>query len=210
MHRPTLFSTLALAAMLLPGCGGDGGSSTPQAPSSPAATPTPAPTPTPNPFAAACGQPLPRLEDAYGYKIKVQSEPSPNRKWLTASPLVHGEEYCAAAGLGGRYCATRNELDSSRPACDHFMSGLSDEGRPGPNWYHEVDGVRHKCGTTTTTGASSFCATRDESQYNLNIYGPGKYVACAPATGTCGVCVILTSDWGVVHRSPAGLCKSGD
>jgi len=197
----SLFLAVALAA-----CGG-GGSDTPSTPSTPA--PTPTPTPTPNPYLVACGLPVPPIEKSYGFKVKVQSEPTPNRKWLTASPQIRDLAYCQSAGLPGEICAPRFEDDPTRIACDHYLAGISDSGRPGPNWFEEVNGQMLKCGTTTVTGQSPNCAVRDESQYNLNIYAPGKYVACGGrgSTGSCGPCTILDSDWGVVHRSPAGLCK---
>src|SRR5262245_25102244 len=69
-------------------CGG--GSSPTAAPSStpPPATPAPSPTPTPNPFAAACGTPLPPFEFSYGFGIKVQLEPTRNKKILNTNPEI--------------------------------------------------------------------------------------------------------------------------
>jgi hypothetical protein len=202
---------LALALLpLLAACGGGGGGNSPAAPVA-TPLPTPQPTPTPNPFAAACGQPLPAIDDTYGFKVKVQSEPSPNRKWLTASPLIRNEAYCTATGQPGNTCATRFEDMAERAPCDHYVAGISDDGRPGPNWYEEVGGQRLKCGTSTSTGQSANCDVREESQYNLNIRAAGKYLACGGrgSNGSCGVCIIEESDWGYVHRSPAGLCKVG-
>jgi hypothetical protein len=202
----SLLTSLALVVALT-GCGG--GSSAPNTPSTPAPTPTPQPTPTPNPYAAACGVPLPPLDKSYGYKVKVQSEPSPNRKWLTASPLVKDTAYCLSVGQPGESCSPRFEDDPQRAACDHYLFGMSDDNRPGPNWFEEIDGVKYKCGSETRAGESNNCSVRGESQYNLDVFGPGKYLACGGrgSAGTCGVCIIRESDWGYVHNSPAGICK---
>lgn len=201
-----LFLAAGLAAAIA-ACSGGGGTDTPSTPSTPA--PTPTPTPTPNPYIAACGLPLPPIDKSYGFKVKVQSEPTPNRKWLTASPQIRDLAYCQSAGLPGEICAPRFEDDPTRVACDHYLAGISDSGRPGPNWFEERDGRMLKCGTSAQPGESLNCDVRDESQYNLNVRAPGKYVACGGrgSTGSCGPCRILEEDWGVIHRNPAGLCK---
>src|SRR6185295_20311428 len=86
-----------------------GGGASPAPPTSPA-TPTPAPTATPNPFAAACGTPLPAFEDSYGMGIKVQLEPTRNKKILNVSPQVRNASYCAAIGISNTViCNTRRE-----------------------------------------------------------------------------------------------------
>ena len=82
--------------------------------------------------------PLPALADIYGYGVKVQLEPTRNKKILNASPLVRNADYCQAIGQPGAFCRTRHELDPQRVPCDHYISGMSDENRPGPTWYEEV------------------------------------------------------------------------
>jgi hypothetical protein len=197
LSRPLAFALVAAIAA----CGG--GSTVPTAPGP---TPTPAPMPTVNPYAAACGSPLPSFADSYGYGVKVQLEPTPGKKILNASPIVKNPDYCAAAGFGIRtICNTRSEDDPTRVACDNYMSGISDEGRPGPNWFQDVDnqGTLVKCGDPRTN-----CELKPENQYLLDVYGPGSYVACGGkgSPGTCGVCVLAPSSWGIIHRTPAGLC----
>ena len=156
-----------------------GGGSTPTAPATPPPTAAPAPTPSVNPFAAACGVPLPAFADSYGFGVKVQLEPS---------------------------IASREDFDSpQRVACDNYLSGMSDQGMPGPNWFQDVDdrGTLVKCGAPNTT-----CELKPENAYLLDVYAPGSYVACGGkgSPGTCGVCVLAPSTWGVIHRNPSGLC----
>lgn len=198
------FVAFALVAGLA-GCGGN--SSAPTAPN-PTPTPVPAPTPTPNPYAAACGVPLPALADMYGYGIKVQLEPTRNKKILNASPLVRNADYCQAIGQPGAFCRTRHELDPQRAPCDHYISGMSDEDRPGPTWYEEVDGKLVRCGGLSLRGDAPNCTLKPENQYLLDVRAPGKYVACAGkgSNGSCGVCILAPDSFGVIHRTPAGLC----
>jgi hypothetical protein len=184
-----------------------GGSST--APTSPVSTPAPTPVPTAsaNPFAAACGPPLPSFADSYGFGIKVQLEPTPGKKILNASPIIKNPDYCTAAGIpGNTICNTRREDLPERVPCDNYMSGISDEGRPGPNWFQDIDnkGTLVKCGQPNTN-----CELKPENQYLLDVFAPGIYVACGGkgSPGTCGVCVLEPSTWGVIHNSPSGLCK---
>ena len=183
-----------------------GGGSTPTAPATPPPTAAPAPTPSVNPFAAACGVPLPAFADSYGFGVKVQLEPTPGKKVLNASPLVKNADYCSAAGFGSRaICNTRSEDSPQRVACDNYLSGMSDQGMPGPNWFQDVDdrGTLVKCGAPNTT-----CELKPENAYLLDVYAPGSYVACGGkgSPGTCGVCVLAPSTWGVIHRNPSGLC----
>jgi len=193
------------ALVLILGIAACGGGSTPTAPvASP--PPTPAPTPSVNQYALACGSPLPAFADSYGFGVKVQLEPTPGKKILNASPLVKNPTYCAAAGFGNRtICNTRPEDHPQRVSCDYYLSGISDEGNPGPNWLQDVDdhGTLVKCGKSGTT-----CVLKPENQFLLDIYGPGSYVACGGkgSPGTCGVCVLKASDWGFIHKNPSGLC----
>jgi hypothetical protein len=190
-------------------CGG-GGSGTPNTPSSPVVVtpPTPAPTPTPNAFAQACGSPLPALSDAYGYGVKVQLEPTKGKKILNASPLVKNNAYCQQAlGINAQFCNTRIEDSAQRSACDHYMSGISETGRPGPNWYQDVNGRLLRCGGLGVRDEAPTCSLKPENQYLLDITGGGTYVACSAATGSCGGCAIDDDTFGVIHNSPAGLCR---
>jgi hypothetical protein len=186
-------------------CGG--GSAAPPSGPSPPPTPAPSPSPSVNPFAAACGTPLPAFEDSYGFGIKVQLEPSKNKKILNASPAVRNMAYCEAAGFPNTLiCNTRKEDDPERVPCDHYLSGMSDQGVPGPNWFQDFGNFPNeqfvKCGEPGTT-----CSLKPENQYLLDIHDVGRYVACGGEGGadTCGDCVILT-----MEQSPGslgGLCK---
>jgi hypothetical protein len=203
------FSLLAAAASViaLAACGGGGSNPAPTGPG-PAATPTPVPAPTPsvNPYAAACGVPLPSFDDSYGFGVKVQLEPTPGKKILNASPIIKNAAYCAAAGIpNSTICNTRREDNPQRVPCDHYLSGMSDEGVPGPNWFQDVNdnGTLVKCGAPDT-----HCVLKPENQYLLDVYAPGTYVACGGkgSPGTCGGCVLKDKDWGIIHNNPSGLC----
>ena len=203
----TISASFLLLATLACG-GGEQNPTTPQG--TPTPTPTPQPTPTPNPYAASCGSPLPPHDKAYGYHVKVHSEPSRNRKVLNASPLIRDDAYCTSIGVPGGTCQTRFEDDPRRAACDHYLSGMSEAGRPGPDWYEEANGQRHRCATPTRpNGESPNCSVREENQYLLNIHAAGKYIACqgAGTSRTCGVCIVRDSDWGLMRSNPAGVCK---
>jgi len=201
------FTALALIVGLA-ACGG--GRSAPTQPGpAPAPTPTPVPTPTPNPYATACGVPLPSFDDSYGFGVKVQLEPTVNKKVLNASPLVKNAAYCTAAGMPNRtICNTRKEDVPQRVPCDHYLSGISDTGQPGPNWFEDVDdnGQLVKCGE-----AGTHCKLKPENQYLLDVLAPGTYVACGGkgSPGTCGGCVLKDETWGVIHKNPSGLCAPG-
>jgi hypothetical protein len=185
MRRLSLFVLILAVA----GCGG--GSPSPVGPPNPTPAPTPAPTATPNPFAAACGTPLPPMEFAYGIGIKVQLEPSRAKKILNGSPAIRNRDYCEAAGFlpNTLICNTRKEDHPERVPCDHYLAGIADNGKPGPNWYQEIDGKLVKCDEPGTT-----CSLKPENQYLLDISAIGKYVACSGkgTTGTCGDCIIST------------------
>jgi hypothetical protein len=177
--------------------------------------PTTAPTPAPNQqYAAACGEPLPPLKDAYGFKVKVQLEPSKNKKILNASPQVANPDFCSEAGFGPiPFCNTRLETEPTRVPCDYYITGVSGiTGKPGPNWYEEVGGQLVRCGTGAP-GESEHCFLKPENQFLLDVYAGGIYKSCGSrgSTGTCGVCIIDDSAFEKVHHSPAGLCdNNGD
>jgi hypothetical protein len=180
-------------------------------PVTPATPPPPTPTPAPpvNPFAAACGTPLPSFNDSYGFGIKVQLEPTRSRKVLNASPQVRNSTYCAAAGIGGLTCNTRFEDNSERVPCDHFLSGISASGRPGPNWFQEINGQRLRCGGQGVPIEAPDCRLKESNQYLLDVTAPGKFVACGGtgSPGTCGNCVLNDDVFGTIHATPAGLCR---
>jgi hypothetical protein len=201
-----------LALVLFAGTAACGGGTTTPPSTMPPATPTPpaaTPTPAANPFAAACGSPLPSFADSYGFGVKVQLEPSRSRKVINASPQVRNATYCQQAGIGGITCNTRFEDNPERVPCDHFLSGISLSGRPGPNWFKEVNGTRLRCGGQGVAAETDSCNLKDSNQYLLDVMHPGKYVACGGtgSPGTCGHCILDDDDFGVIHNSPAGLCR---
>jgi hypothetical protein len=206
-RRAARFVT-AMTAVGALACGGNGSAPTP--PTS-LATPTPAPTATPNPFAAACGTPLPAFADSYGMGIKVQLEPTRNKKILNVSPQVRNADYCATAGIpNSTICNTRREDNPERVPCDHYLSGISETGRPGPNWFQEVSGRLLRCGGLGGVPEEApDCRLKPENQYLIDVTAGGQFVACG-GTGAplaCGGCLLDESTFGVIHRTPAGLCR---
>jgi hypothetical protein len=198
---------LVALAVSLGACGG--GSETPAAPPTPTTLPPPSsPPPSVNPYIAACGTPLPPFANSYGFGIKVQLEPSRVLKVLNASPLIRNAEYCEAAGLFGVICNTRLESLPERVPCDHYLSGISATGRPGPNWFQKVNGQLLRCGGQGQPAEAPSCNLKESNQYLLDVRAGGIYVACGGtgSPGTCGSCVLDESTFGTVHQSPAGLC----
>lgn len=204
---------LLLSVVLLAGCGGDdpGTPTNPNPSPNPAPTPTPSPTPTPNPYAAACGTPLPPFEHSYGIGIKVFNEPSINRKVLDSNPLIRNAEYCHSVGIPATICATRREDSPQRTACDHYLSGISFTGRPGPNWFQDVNGRLLRCGGVAGVPSEApDCRLHEGNQYFLHVTAPGQYVACGGqgAPQTCGGCYLEPNSFDRIHTpTPAGLCK---
>lgn len=196
---------------VLPACGGSDSPAPAGNPNQPAQpTPAPAPTPTPNAFAAACGSPLPSFTDSYGFGTKVQLEPTRNKKVLNTQPQVRNAQYCASVGIPGLICNTRREDDPARVPCDHYMSGISETGRPGPNWFQEVNGRLLKCGGVGGVPAEApDCQLKEENQYLLDVTAGGQFVACggAGSPGTCGGCLLDQSLFGRFNPTTAGLCQ---
>lgn len=203
------FLALALIAVL-PACGGSDSPVNPGSPGPPASpTPAPVPTPTPNPFAAACGSPLPAFADSYGFGTKVQLEPTRNKKILNTQPQIRNASYCTAVGIPGLICNTRREDDPTRVPCDHYMSGISFTGRPGPNWFQEVNGQLLKCGGVGgVPNEAPDCQLKEENQYLLDVTAGGQFVACGGtgSPGTCGGCLLDQALFGRFNPTTAGQC----
>jgi hypothetical protein len=216
VERHSGSSRLAAALIVVAGlaaCGGGNTNPTPQPSATPTPAPTPVPTPTPNPFQTACGLPLPNPQDLNGFKVKVQLEPNNNKKVLNASPLVANQQYCQSLGMTGDFCTTRNEEDPTRTSCDHYVSGTSSTGRPGPDWFQEVNGQDLPCGEGdvpgTKAGTAPQCTLLASNQYLVNVFATGRFKACG-GTGSnrsCGICVL--TKFGPPSGNPAGLCKQG-
>ena len=64
-----------------------------------------------------------------------------------------------------------------------------------------------RCGGLSLSGGAPNCTLKSENQYLLDVRAPGKYVACGGAgTKSCGACILADGTFGVIHRTPAGLC----
>jgi hypothetical protein len=208
------FPKTVLFALMLAGCSKTDAPTAPPEPTVAAAAPTTAPTATPNPYMAQCGNPLPNIQEMYGFGIKVQLEPSVRKKILNANPLVRNASYCASVGFGGNFCETRIETDAGRVPCDHYMTGTAETGGPGPNWYQKVNGQLLRCPGDNLTGDAPNCYLKSENQYLLDVYAPGYYVACGGkgSNGSCGECILLEEEYdpppsAIGTRRP-GLCKT--
>ena len=203
---------LVLAVLFLAACGGSDTSPTPPSSTPITAAPAPSPTPTPNPYAAACGNPLPSFADSYGFGTKVQLQPTRNRMVLNTQPQIRNAAYCASVGQPGLICNTRREDDPTRVACDHYMSGISFTGRPGPNWFQEVNGNLLRCGGVAgVPDEAPDCRLKEGpgSQYLLDVTAGGLFVACGGegAPQTCGGCTLDDSLFGTFQPTTAGLCR---
>src|SRR5688572_29242567 len=105
-------------------------------------------------FPGSPGQPQPAARaadaralshaDSYGYAVKVQTEPTRNKKMLNTQPQIRNAAYCASVGMPAQICNVRREDSPQRAACDHYLAGISFTGRPGPNWFQDVNGVLKK------------------------------------------------------------------
>jgi len=204
-------TALLLSTVLLAACGGSDSGPTPATPPSTAApAPSPSPTPAPNPFAAACGAPLPAFSASYGFGTKVQLQPTRNRMVLNTQPQIRDQAYCTAVGIPGLICNTRREEDPTRVPCDHYMSGMSFTGRPGPNWFQEVNGQLLRCGGVGGVPQDApDCRLKEENQYLLDVTAGGQFVACGGtgAPQTCGGCLLNQSLFGTFQPTTAGLCQ---
>jgi hypothetical protein len=183
---PAVFLTLALA-----GCGSS--SPTPSTPTGGTpATPTPAPTTTPTPVASANAcNPLPPKDKFYGFHVKVQVDQG-NKRILNASPLVADPAYCASIGIVAEFCETRYEDDPQRPACDDYISGVSNTGRPGPTWTMVAsNGSETPCRGVNEGGDADGCKNNPTNQYLAFVFGDGGQFKACGGTGTngsCGLC----------------------
>jgi hypothetical protein len=210
MHR---FLAVITAIVVLPACGGSDSPANPGNPvpsASPSAAPVPSPTPSTNPYAAACGAPLPAFVDSYGFGTKVQLEPTRNRKVLNTQPQIRNAQYCASVGIPATICNTRREDDPTRVPCDHYMSGISETGRPGPNWFQEVNGQLLRCGGVGGVPKEApDCELKPENQYLLDVTAGGLFVACGGtgAPQTCGGCTLDQSLFGRFNPTTAGQCR---
>lgn len=200
-----------LPIVLLAACGGSESGPTPATPPTTAApAPTPSPTATPNTFAASCGAPLPSFADSYGFGTKVQLQPTRNRMVLNTQPQIRNRTYCTSVGIPGEICNTRREEDPTRVPCDHYMSGISFTGRPGPNWFEEVNGQLLRCGGVGgVPNEAPHCALKPDNQYLLDVTAGGQFVACGGvgAPQTCGGCLLDDSLFGTFQPTTAGLCQ---
>jgi hypothetical protein len=142
--------------------------------------------------------------------IKVQLEPTLNRKVLNASPQIRNTQYCEAAGIPNTStCSTRREDNPQRVPCDHFVAGRAATGQPGPDWYQDVNGQLLRCGGVGGVPQEApDCRLKPENQYLLDVSAAGQYVACSGSGVTPRVCsgCLIAEPFNVIHRNPAGLC----
>lgn len=84
--------------------------------------------------------------------------------------------------------------------------------RPEPTFFLLVPllaaGLAWPFGTPPADEKPPNCTLKPENQYLLDVRAPEKYVACAGkgSNESCGVCILGKDSFGVIHKSPAGLC----
>ena len=173
MSRSTVSQVLLTLCLI--SCGG--GSST--APSA-ASTPTPAPIPTPAPTPVPenlqtdtyC---VPSPPPFFEFRVKVFSD----RGWkkiLDAKAFVGPDQaYCASQGAAGSVCVVRREEDPQAVTCTNLVSGRSDTGRYGPNWFYNDDTPCRPIGAGENEAG---CRLHETNQFLVYAFGPGKYTAC--------------------------------
>ncbi len=128
------------------------------------------------PVDSGCKRPFP--PEIYKMKCDKHGR-GPDYRILDSTPYVLGQDYCANVGYtDGRVdCPIRPDGASDKEACENWRAGdAEDTGRPGPTWKNEEG---DHC-----TGPESGCQNSDDNQYQLWVYKPGRYGACAQ-TGSC-------------------------
>jgi hypothetical protein len=166
-----LFLTLNLMS-----CGGEPGASptATQPTLPPVVIPTPAPTPLPANLQADtyC---VPSPPPFFEFRVKIHD----NRGWkkiLDAKAIVGPDAaYCASQNQGGSVCVVRREDDPQAVTCTNLVSGKSDTGRYGPNWFYNDDTL---CRPIGVGGNDAGCRLHETNQFLVYAFGPGKYTAC--------------------------------
>lgn len=175
--------------LFLASCGGDDPAATPSAPQAPVVVVPPAPTPAPTPVAenlrpdTYC---VPAPPPFFDFKLKIHDD----RGWkkiLDVKALVGPDgAYCASQNQGGTVCVVRRENDPQAVTCTNLVSGISDTGRYGPNWFYNDHTVCRPIGVGDNDAG---CRLHETNQYLVYAFGPGKYTACHE-NATCTSIVI--------------------
>lgn len=159
----------------LSSCGGDPASGPSVVPTpTPVPLPTPTPTPVPDNLKADtyC---VPAPPPFYAFRIKIHDDRG-YKKILDARPTVGPDQaFCAAQNQGGTVCVVRREDDPQATTCSNLVSGISDTGRYGPNWFFNDD---TPCRAMGEGGNDPGCRTHETNQFLVYAFGPGKYTAC--------------------------------
>jgi hypothetical protein len=93
-----------------------------------------------------------------------------------------------------------------RVPCDHYLSGISDTGQLGPNWFEDVhdNGQLVRCGEVGT-----HCKLKPQDPYLIDVLAPAptSRAAAGAHRGPALGCVLKDDTWGVIHKNPSGLCR---
>jgi hypothetical protein len=69
----------------------------------------------------------------------------------------------------------RRDSDPQHTTCTNLVSGISDTGRYGPNWFYND---HTPCRAAGEGGNDPGCRNHETNQYLVYAFGPGKYTAC--------------------------------
>jgi len=175
MSRP--YVSLALLTFFLTSCGGDSGTQPSGPPSTPPPAPAPTPVPTPVPdHLQADTYCVPKPPPIVAFKLAIHSD----RGWkkiLDAKAMVGPDQgYCSAQNFGGTVCVVRREDDPQAATCNNLVTGKSDTGRYGPNWFYNDDTLCRPAGEGDNDAG---CRIHETNQFLVYTFGPGKYTACS-------------------------------
>jgi hypothetical protein len=153
-------------------CGSSASTPTGTTSPTPAAKSTPTPAPTPVallPAGMVCDPTPPPI---VRMQVTIHSTEG-GRTVLDSKPLVANvDDYCDRVGFGGwKFCATRQEGNDQRVACDYMVTGKAeDTGRWGPTWFYNSD----LCSLQPAQ-----CALHQTEQFLAIAKNAGRYTACA-------------------------------
>jgi hypothetical protein len=109
------------------------------------------------------------------FRVKIHDDRG-YKKILDVKAMVGPDQaFCASQNQGGSVCPVRREDDPMADTCTNLVSGISDTGRYGPNWFYNDDTPCRAIGVGENEPG---CRNHETNQYLVYAFGPGKYTAC--------------------------------